>query len=156
MKKTSKLIFLGIMIATAIIMLFLGNYLAAVGFLFGFLGYLGLYAEEHVGAKNLIYLEHERMKWASRTFPEATSQSSLEKLKEEIKEVEELLNSPRLKYRQQDLAEEYADCLMCILDSAGRIGIQVEEVIIAFEIKTEINKGRTWIKNPDNTYSHVK
>lgn len=45
---------------------------------------------------------------------------------------------------------------MCLFDSAGRAGVSVEDIFEAFALKLEINKTRTWIKNPDNTYSHKK
>lgn len=52
--------------------------------------------------------------------------------------------------------EEYADALMCLFDSAGRQGILPENIFRAFAKKLKVNKARKWIKNPDNTYSHVK
>jgi NTP pyrophosphatase (non-canonical NTP hydrolase) len=108
--------------------------------------------------KNIIELESERLEWSLKTFPDATHLSSLEKLKSEIKEVAKELKYLD-KFPDQDpvkLPEEYADCLMCLFDSAGRAGITVEEIFEAFEEKLEINKNRKWVKNPDNTYSHIK
>lgn len=102
-------------------------------------------------------LEADRMEWALKTFPEATAESSLEKLKSEIKEVEELLSlGVGFFVEIPELSEEYADCLMCLFDSAGRVGISAGVVIDAFEKKLAKNKARVWEKNPDNTYSHVK
>jgi hypothetical protein len=95
-------------------------------------------------------LENERLQWSLKTFPEATAISSLRKLEEEIKEIESDINSGK------KVPEEYADALMCLFDSAGRHGISVNEIICAFALKLIINKNREWIKNPDNTYSHVK
>lgn len=100
--------------------------------------------------KSIIDLEHERMEWSLKTFPEATPLSSLLKAIDEISEIQ-------IDQRVGDKQPmEYADAIMCILDSAGRFGVTVEEVMLAFEEKLKINKGRTWVKNPDNTYSHVK
>lgn len=99
---------------------------------------------------DIIKLEKKRLEWSLRTFTEATPNGSLEKAKEEIKEIEY-----NLAHKIKDPVE-YADAIMCIFDVAGREGISAEEVMIAYEKKIEINTKRTWIKNPDNSYSHVK
>jgi len=103
--------------------------------------------------KSIIELENERLEWSLKTFTEATPISSLRKLEGEIKEVEEELNQPS---SYGHLSEEYADCLMCLFDSAGRAGISLEMIFQSFEIKLEKNKKRVWNKNQDNSYSHVK
>jgi hypothetical protein len=100
--------------------------------------------------KTLIELEAERLAWSLDIFKDATPVSSLRKLEGEIKEVEADLVTGI------DPTEEYADCLMCLFDSAGRAGISVEAITQAFARKLEKNKARTWVKNPDNSYSHVK
>lgn len=100
-------------------------------------------------------LEQKRFAWSMRAFPEATAKTSLIKLAEELIEVAEELE----KYPHEDdkkLLFEYADCLMCLFDSAGRAGITTQELFGAFKEKFEINKKRSWTKNPDNTYSHIK
>lgn len=99
---------------------------------------------------NLIELEIERWEWSCGTFPEATAISSLRKLEEEIKEIEADINSGIQN------PEEYADAMMCLLDSAARHGISVIEVLEAFKQKHKKNKKRKWVKNADNSYSHVK
>lgn len=99
---------------------------------------------------NIIELEKERLEWSLKTFPEATPIASLRKLEEEIGEIEVSIVE---KYKDPT---EYADALMCLFDSAGRHGITVEEIFKAFKEKLAINKTRTWKKNPDNSYSHVK
>ena len=99
---------------------------------------------------NIIELEKERLEWSLETFKEATAISSLRKLEEEIKEIESDINEGKI------VPEEYADALMCLLDSAGRQGIGVEEIIAAFSEKLEKNKKRVWKKNTDNSYSHIK
>jgi hypothetical protein len=99
---------------------------------------------------DILKLEEERMEWSFKTFPEATAISSLRKLEEEIKEIENNIIEGK-----KD-TEEYADALMCLFDSAGRFGISPEEIFQAFQNKLETNKKRVWKKNPDNTYSHVK
>jgi hypothetical protein len=103
--------------------------------------------------KDIIELEKERLKWSLEIFPEATAISSLNKLRGEIDEVERDL---RMGFIDDGAREEYADCLMCLFDSAGRAGISPDEIFKAFEKKLAKNKARKWVKNPDNTYSHVK
>lgn len=99
---------------------------------------------------NIEELERQRMEWSLVTFKDATAISSLRKLEEEIKEIEADIVDGKKR------PEEYADALMCLFDSAGRHGISVQEIFQAYAIKFYTNKNRTWIKNPDNTYSHVK
>lgn len=109
---------------------------------------------------DIIKLEKERLEWSLKQFPEATPRSSMLKLKEEVKEVLKeisvLEKFPDGDGGLADLCMEYADCLMCLFDSAGRAGVSVEEIIESFQEKFNINKDRVWKKNPDNTYSHVK
>lgn len=100
--------------------------------------------------RSIIELEKERFEWSLKTFPEATAISSLRKLEEEINEIEVDIASGRR------IPVEYADALMCLFDSAGRHGIAAEAIFEAFEMKLAENKARTWKKNADNTYSHVK
>jgi hypothetical protein len=100
--------------------------------------------------KTIIQLEAERLAWALKTFPEATALSSLYKLQAEVKEIEENI------LLDIKIPEEYADALMCLFDSAARMGITPQDIFKAFEEKLEINKGRKWVKNPDNSYSHIK
>jgi hypothetical protein len=100
--------------------------------------------------KSIFELEKERFAWAIKTFPKATSVSSLRKLEKEIEEIELDISMG------EKNPIEYADALMCLFDSAGRHGISVEEIFKAFETKLEINKKRIWKKNPDNSYYHIK
>lgn len=90
------------------------------------------------------------------TFEEATERTSLIKLKEEIKEIEQLLDSELDEELMPEIPKEYVDCLMCLFDSAARINITPEILLSEFIKKTEINKSREWVKNIDNTYSHKK
>lgn len=103
--------------------------------------------------QEMIEVEKNRFEWSLKTFPEATALSSLQKLKDEADEVEkELIHG----HSGEELQEEYADCLMCLFDSAGRAGITPEQLLRAFALKHEKNKSRKWIKNENNSYSHVK
>lgn len=101
-------------------------------------------------SQNLIDLEADRLAWSLATFTDATAISSLRKLESEIKEIEYDIENGIKR------PEEYADALMCLFDSAGRQGITVKQIINAFAVKLEKNKKRKWVKNPDNSYSHVK
>lgn len=110
--------------------------------------------------KTIFELEADRLEWSKKTFPEATPRSSMFKLESEVKEVLKEITKLE-KFPDGDdglraLTEEYADCLMCLFDSAGRAGVSVEEIFEAFEEKLEVNKNRKWVKNSNNTYSHVK
>jgi NTP pyrophosphatase (non-canonical NTP hydrolase) len=92
------------------------------------------------------------IKFSLRAYPDATAKSSLEKLKEEIKEVENELMEGAI----YNIAEEYADCLMCVYHSASKAGIQPKVLMNAFADKLAKNEKRKWVKNANNTYSHVK
>jgi len=99
---------------------------------------------------DIIELEKKRMERSLKTFPHATPRGSLERAKEEIKEIQEYIdNGVKDPY-------EYLDAIMCIFDVAGRMGISAREVMIAYELKLDINTKRTWNRNPDNSYSHKK
>lgn len=99
---------------------------------------------------NIIELEEVRLRWSLETFKEATPTSSLNKCRSEIDEIEQDISNGIKR------PEEYADAIMCLFDSAGRQGITVQEILESYRKKIEINKTRTWVKNPDNSYSHVK
>ncbi len=102
--------------------------------------------------KSIFELEEERFKWSLKTFPEASALGSLKKLKEEVAEIEVNITNG-----ERDVME-YADCLMCLFDSARRQEepILIQEIFDSFEKKLEINKKRTWVKNDKGSYSHVK
>lgn len=89
------------------------------------------------------------MDWSTKTFAEATPESSLIKLEEEIGEIRENLEKGMM------LPEEYVDAIMCILDSAARLGITGKHIENHFRLKFEINKKRTWVKQLDNTYKKI-
>lgn len=99
---------------------------------------------------NLIDLENRRMEWARKTFPTATPYPSLQKAKTEIKEIEVNMGNDVID------ATEYVDAIMCLLDSAGRSGITMVDIIKTYSEKLEINLKRKWKDNGDGTYSHIK
>lgn len=106
--------------------------------------------------KTIQQLEAERLEWSKKTFGEATPISSIRKLESELKEVEQHLEVLAFDRNQTELTEEYADCLMCLFDSAGRVDILPDDIFDAFAKKLEKNKSRKWVKNIDNSYSHIK
>ncbi|WP_421977122.1 dATP/dGTP pyrophosphohydrolase domain-containing protein [Roseivirga seohaensis] len=100
--------------------------------------------------KSFNQLAIEHFEWTKKMFPAATGFSSLQKCKEEIREIEADIN---LGHNVVD-ETEYVDAIMCLLDSAGRRGISFDIIHSAFERKLEINKNRIWVDNGDGTYSH--
>lgn len=99
---------------------------------------------------DIIDIEKDRWEWSQKQFPDATAESSLLHLKKEIKEIESDLTNGTPQ------AEEYADALMCLLDSSKRAGISFNELIEAMHNKHyNININRTWVKTPDGDYRHV-
>lgn len=94
------------------------------------------------------------IEFSSQVFTDATVESSIEKLRGEIKELEHALSFDE-DASTNFAAEEYADCIMCLFDSANRAGYSPSAIIEAFHNKLIKNKLRMWKKNPDNTYSHI-
>lgn len=92
------------------------------------------------------------MDWSTKTFSEATAKSSLSKLMGEVLEVHVELDGSNKK----KLAEEYVDCIMCLLHSAAKAGLNMYDIDKAFYDKYYANTHRTWQLNSDNTYSHKK
>lgn len=95
----------------------------------------------------------EFLDFSLATYKNATASTALIKLSEEIKEVQLELAFPTA---PPFLAEEYADCIMCLFDSAARADIQPAQLIQAFQNKLLKNKKRTWKDNGNGTYSHIK
>lgn len=91
-------------------------------------------------------LEKQRFEWASKTFKGCTAQGALEHLKDEIKEIEAEPTDPI----------EYADALMLLFDAAGRSGVTVKDIFIAFRDKHQVNLTREWKQNANGSYYHVK
>lgn len=104
--------------------------------------------------KSIRHLYEEHTDFTLSTFTEATPRSSLLKLHDELQEVYAALDENAS--TAADIAEEYVDCVMCLFDSAARMGIYGAMFERIFRAKLARNKARTWLKNEDNTYSHVK
>jgi NTP pyrophosphatase (non-canonical NTP hydrolase) len=103
---------------------------------------------------DIIALEKERLEWSKSIFPKATSISSMTKLVGEAQEVVDEVNKPTIDI--EHLTEEYADVIMCLFDSAGRIGIEPNDIFKSFKNKLAINKSCEWIDNGNGTYSRIK
>lgn len=99
-------------------------------------------------------LMNDFLKLSLFTFKFATVGSGVVKLQEEIYELAKAIDA-RPRNRDQ-MAEEYVDCLMCIIDSSTRAGISNADLRRAFAKKLQINKERKWVCNDDLTYTHEK
>ena len=101
---------------------------------------------------------NEFIRFSIPTFKNATYESSLLKLKEqEIPELEKSMVDFQYSGTPiHSVVEEYADCIMCLFDSAARFGVDVESIRCALSRKLIVNKSREWIENNDGTYSHKK
>jgi hypothetical protein len=109
--------------------------------------------------KKLEELFTEHQNFAKDKFPKSTWESSLRGLEREIKEVELARGDYQVidgHETRKALGLEYIDCFMYLLDSANRLGFEVDELRNLFEEKLQINKNREWTKNKDDSYSHVK
>jgi hypothetical protein len=121
------------------------------------------YAWAHLRALQELELLHKRsdrpfdtiigefIRFSTCTFQKATARSSLKKLNRELKE---LRNAQ--KDKDPALLYEFVDVFMCLIDAASRSGITINEFVDAFDKKLFVNQNRTWVRNPDNTYSHIK
>lgn len=98
-------------------------------------------------------LIQEHLEWTSKTFPKGTAHGAALHAEREIHEVQEdiIRSAPK-----EQLIEEYADVLGCIIDSINRSGITPEEVNEVFNRKLQKNKARKWKDNGDGSYSHIK
>ncbi len=96
---------------------------------------------------------YDAAEFSMKAFPEATAISTLSKLTEEVQEV---MIEIAFQGNDGNLLTEYADCFLCLVDSIRRSGFTCEELIMEMYRKTQKNKTRSWIKNPDNTYSHTE
>lgn len=107
--------------------------------------------KKKVNTDGWMFAMNEFAAFAKKTFKRAHPITSLQKLDEEIKEV-----AHEIRHGHENLAEEYADCIMCLIDSAARMKITPEMLFEAFTRKLEVNKSRKWKRNKDGTYSHIK
>jgi hypothetical protein len=80
-----------------------------------------------------------------KTFPDASSNDHLKKLKIEADEA----------MQDNRDSSEYADCLMAVYGAAAKAGFSFDELIRAGFEKLEINKTRKWERLKDGTYQHI-
>ena len=92
--------------------------------------------------------------FTSNVFPKGTAKCGLIHLRSEIEEVMAELETEDT--ADSKLVEEYADCLMCLIDSANRAGITPAVLFRMMEYKICINEDRKWKYNGDGSYSHIK
>lgn len=101
--------------------------------------------------------------WHNKTFPDATKESQLLKLEEEIKEVLEARRKNDLALLYEELSDVYIVCVTLdkrydsyigkfFLFVLAELGIDVS---MGVEEKMKINCLRNWVKNEKGTYRHV-
>ena len=91
----------------------------------------------------------DRNKFSIQTFGTIEQRNHVGPLMHLKKEIEEVINAPNDRL-------EWADCFLLLLDAAFRNGYSMQDLIDFGIEKLEINKKRTWTKNKDGTFSHVK
>lgn len=60
-----------------------------------------------------------------------------------------------LEFAVQGDLEEAADVLICLLGALDHQGYSVSDLAQAVYTKTEVNRGRTWARQPDGTWQHT-
>lgn len=90
----------------------------------------------------------EYAEWAVGVFGLDNAKHGATKLVKEAKELEET---------PTDIKEQ-ADCLMCLLYNfkCAHPEKPISELIEAATAKLQINKRRTWVKQADGTFQHLK
>lgn len=85
-------------------------------------------------ATEIQHLQDEVARWSKETFGQRSPSPIIAHLR---KEVEELWKEPFS-------TEEYADCLMLLLDAAERAGLTTDLIVKETFAKLEVNKQREW------------
>jgi NTP pyrophosphatase (non-canonical NTP hydrolase) len=88
---------------------------------------------------------NEITEWQKEVFPEATPESKIHHLKEEVNE---LLSDIRTNNPNRRL--EYADCIFLLFGCAAADGFNYEDICNAIDEKFKINKKRKWGKPDEN------
>ncbi len=83
-------------------------------------------------------MQDDVVEWSKSTFPKATKQAFVDKLREEIAELEYELLLPG---NDEKTIEEAADVVIVICSLLDRMGKKMHEVVHA---KMEINRARKW------------
>ncbi len=95
-------------------------------------------------------LARDQAEWSQATFGKDSDRGPIGALKHLEKEARECQAAPTDR-------EEYADCLLLLLDAARRAGISPCGLIRAAQAKMVVNKARTWPKPVDDTpVEHVR
>lgn len=90
--------------------------------------------------------------WQKETFPQATADSKIAHLQEEVDEL-----AVDVHIQAPDRRLEYADCFLLLYGSAAADGMSYDDIIAAIQEKFEINKKRTWGKpNENGVVNHLK
>lgn len=106
-----------------------------------------------VGAFEKLLRDHAE--WSAQTFPMGTALGALIHAGRELEEVRFELAKPSHLFNNLTAAMEYADLIFCVMDSARRAGVSIEDIIDAGRHKLERNKHREWKYNGDGSYSHI-
>jgi NTP pyrophosphatase (non-canonical NTP hydrolase) len=103
---------------------------------------------------SLTELTKEFGTWADTAFEDPAIQAYGLKLAQEVMEVnDDLEHCNEDESIPSTIAGELADCLLVLCAIANRAGVDLESEA---RKKFEVNKARTWIKQPDGTHQHVK
>ncbi len=99
---------------------------------------------------SLFKLVDDQSMWSQQTFGNDRDRGPIGALKHLEREAKEAQQAPTD-------AEEYADCLLLVLDASRRSGICVYDLIQAAHRKMEINKSRQWpAPTSDEPVEHVR
>ena len=91
--------------------------------------------------------------WSSATFPHQTASSKVAHLLEEVNELRDAIKNGHT----SDAIEEWADCMILLLNTGVMIGLDAESAVKAIEVKMNINKARKWGKpDKDGVCRHLK
>jgi hypothetical protein len=113
-----------------------------------------------VNLESIIKSAHE---WQLQTFPGATTISKLKHLKDEVKELIEVLEESKSASGgkgnsiHRDIMAEYADCFLLLFGSAYKYGFNMDDIALIISEKMKINKERKLDEpNGDGVVYHKK
>lgn len=103
-------------------------------------------------------LAHDQSKWSQATFGTDAERGPVGALKHLQKEVTEVIAAwGATPFASESVRDEFADCLLLLLDSSRRAGLKPLELIRAAQAKMLVNKAREWPKTTgDVPTEHVK
>lgn len=95
-------------------------------------------------------LVEDQSYWSQNTFGSDAVRGPIGALRHLKKEADEAIANP-------SCAEEYADCMLLILDASRRAGIKVMQLLESCQAKMVKNKARSWPTPIDDTpVEHVR